>query len=95
MATVSFLLSPEHILVIIRIRIRIRISLEGWWIFFGARGARARGTRAHVRNIPSSVLPESTVQNLESSCTVPVLRYRGYRYTGTLFGTLYVYQLVL
>jgi hypothetical protein len=33
--------------------------------FFGARGARARarGTRAHVRNISSSVLPKSTVQS--------------------------------
>jgi hypothetical protein len=31
--------------------------------------ARARGTRAHVRNIPSSVRPQSTVRNLESSCT--------------------------
>ena len=31
--------------------------------------ARARGTRAHVRNVPSSVLPKSTVRNLESSCT--------------------------
>ena len=39
--------------------------------FFGARAARARarGTRAHVRNVPSSVLPKSTVRNLESSCT--------------------------
>jgi hypothetical protein len=33
--------------------------LEGWWIFFGARG-----TRAHVRNVPSPVLPKSTVQNM-------------------------------
>jgi hypothetical protein len=34
-----------------------------------AARARARGTRAHVRNVPSSVLSESTVRNLESSCT--------------------------
>jgi hypothetical protein len=40
------------------------ISSEGWRIVFGARG-----TRAHVRNVPSSVLPKSTVRNLESSCT--------------------------
>ena len=26
---------------------------------------------------------------------IPVLRYRGYRYSGTFFGTLYAYQLVL
>ena len=40
--------------------------MEGWWISL-ARAARARahGTRAHVRNIPSSVLPKSTVR----SCT--------------------------
>jgi hypothetical protein len=25
----------------------------------------------------------------------PVLRYRGYRYSGTFFSTLYAYQLVL
>ena len=39
--------------------------------FFLARAARARarGTRAHVRNVPSFVLPKSTVRNLESSCT--------------------------
>ena len=34
-----------------------------------AARARARGTHAHVRNVPSSVLAKSTVQNLESSCT--------------------------
>jgi hypothetical protein len=26
---------------------------------------------------------------------IPVLRYRGYRYSGTFFSTLYTYQLVL
>jgi hypothetical protein len=43
--------------------------LEGWWIFFGARyaRARARSTRAHVRNLLSSVLPKSTVQNFGRS----------------------------
>jgi hypothetical protein len=30
--------------------------------FWRARRARARGTPAHVRNVPSSVLPKSTVQ---------------------------------
>jgi hypothetical protein len=34
-----------------------------------AHAAAARAARAHVRNIPSSVSPNSTVQNLESSCT--------------------------
>jgi hypothetical protein len=36
-----------------------------------ARAARARecGARAHVRNVPSSVLPNSTVRNLESPNT--------------------------
>jgi hypothetical protein len=34
-----------------------------------AARARARGTRAHVRKVPCSVLPESSVRNLESSCT--------------------------
>jgi hypothetical protein len=39
-------------------------SGEGWWICFArAARARARGTRAHVRNVPSSVLLKSTVQN--------------------------------
>ena len=33
--------------------------------FWRARRARAHGTRAHVRNIPSSVFPKPTVQ----SCT--------------------------
>jgi hypothetical protein len=39
--------------------------------FFLARAARARarGTRAHVRNAPCSVLSKSTARNLESSCT--------------------------
>jgi hypothetical protein len=46
------------------------IDVEGWWTFLArAARARARGTRAHVRNVPSSVLPKSTVRNLESSCT--------------------------
>jgi hypothetical protein len=34
-----------------------------------ARGSRARGTHAHVRNVSSSVSLNSAVQNLESSCT--------------------------
>jgi hypothetical protein len=41
-----------------------KYSGEGWWICFArAARARARGTRAHVRNVPSSVLLKSTVQN--------------------------------
>jgi hypothetical protein len=37
-----------------------------------ARSSRARGARAQGRNVPSSVppnSPNSTVRNLESSCT--------------------------
>jgi hypothetical protein len=77
--------------------------------FFRARRARALGTRAHVRNIPSSVLPKSTVQNLGSSCTgfmfyqnnvfKPSTRtaVQGIPvYTRVLFfSTLYTHQLVL
>jgi hypothetical protein len=39
--------------------------------FSRAPRARARGTRAHVRNVPSSVLPKSTVQNFfPAVCTL-------------------------
>jgi hypothetical protein len=39
--------------------------------FFRARRERARGTRAHVRNIPSSVYPKSTVQSkFQAVCTL-------------------------
>jgi hypothetical protein len=34
-----------------------------------AARARARGTRAHVRNVPSSIFSKSTLRNSESSCT--------------------------
>jgi hypothetical protein len=49
-----------------------KINILGGLVeFFLARTARARarGTRAHVRNVPSSVLAKLTVRNLESSCT--------------------------
>jgi hypothetical protein len=46
-------------------------NIVGGLVDFLARAARARarGTRAHVRNVPSSVLPKPTVRNLESLCT--------------------------
>jgi hypothetical protein len=47
----------------------INNSCEGLSRMARAARARARGTRAHVRNVPSPVPPNSTVRNLESSCT--------------------------
>jgi hypothetical protein len=45
-----------------------RISLEGWWIFFGARGARALAARA--RMFVTSRVPFFPNQQYKAVCTL-------------------------
>jgi hypothetical protein len=59
--------------------------------FFRARAARAAG------EISCTGCRSNRKKPFKMICLnrVPVLRYRGYRYSGTFFRTLYAYQLVL